>query len=754
MKKIYILGLLFIFILISCQKLEGDKIFAIKVNKVEITNKSKKELVINEELQLGVKIIPADATFKDIIWFSSDPSIITVSDKGKIKALKQGTAIITAFAKEDNKKDTYTIKVNNPTVLAKSIKISEKNVGLKIGGKVKLSTEILPSNTTDKSLVWTSSNKKVANVDKDGLVTALALGESVISVSTKNNKTATCKVNVRKDIVEVERIEIEQGLEFSTSELFVIFKAKVFPENADNKVISWSISDSSVGVILEENGTWKGRKSGTCNIIATASNGVKGICKLTFSYNKVTSITLDDISMPVNKEFNIVGKILPENASDNWVTAKVLSGPEGGLTKSGFSSQGGKNFKWIGNTPGDYVVEYTSTDKNAKSTCNVTITGEAVEKSVLINPSEITIELDEEYEFDIKYTPSSLVNQEFIWAMSDEDVAFTDGERTIIGNKVGSTSLTLRSKDGLIVSNTITINVVAKTVAVDSIHADISNLRMTIGESRSMQYVVMPENATDKAVRWENIDNNIGTISKDGTFLAKSKGFTIITAVSISDSKKQWNWMIEVVEADACMDPDGNIYDTVEINGLTWTTSNYRYLPHVNSDSDVSNDEARCYVVEYNGTDLKEAKSKDNYKTYGALYNYAAAVKFAPKGYRLPTNEEWIQAEITMGMSEDEARTKGYSGRGDIANKFKSPSTWYPKGGTNESGLSIILTGYVSRKGSSKDLNYSARLWVGTEDESLSESYAYSRVLYSYDNKIINNTQSKKNGFAVRYVKK
>lgn len=754
MRKLIMLAFMLAFTITSCHKDDEDKISAIKVTKIAITNKTINEITVNEEIQLELNITPSNATFKDILWSSSDKTIMSVSDSGKIKAIKKGEATITALAKEDNIKDTYTIKVKDPIVLAETIKISKESIGLKLGEKVKLSAEIIPISTTDKSLTWTSSNEKVASVDKDGLVTSLALGESIIKVSTNNKKFASCKLNVRKNVIEVERIEIEQGTEFSTNELFVIFKAKVFPENAENKSITWSISDSSIGVILKENGTWKGRKSGSCNIIATASNGIKSICKLTFSYNKVTSISMEDVTIPVNKEFNIIAKVLPDNASDNWVTAKVLSGPEGGLIKSNFSGQGGKNFKWLANTPGEYVVEYTSTDKNVTGTCKVTIISDVVEKSILIKPSDVTIEIDEEYEFDIKFSPVDLANQGLIWEMSDEDIAFTDGERTIIGNKVGTTSLSLKTKDGIVTSNTVLIHVIDKNIKVDSLHSEISNLRMTIGESKTMEWVVMPENATDKTVRWENIDPAIGSVDNNGEFIAKSKGFTIITAVSNSNSKKQWNWMIEVVDANACMDPDGNIYDTVEINGLTWTTSNYMYLPSINADTDVSNDEPRCYVIEYHGTDLGEAKKQDNYKTHGALYNYAAAIKYAPKGYRLPTNEEWIQAEIAMGMLEKEARIKGYSGRGDIANKFKSPDTWYPKGGTNESGLSIILTGYISRKGASHDLNYSARLWVGTEDETLPETYAYSRIFYSYDNKIINNTRNKKSGLAVRYVKK
>lgn len=88
---------------------------------------------------------------------------------------------------------------------------------------------------------------------------------------------------------------------------------------------------------------------------------------------------------------------------------------------------------------------------------------------------------------------------------------------------------------------------------------------------------------------------------------------------------------------------DGYEYKTVTIDGTTWLAENFRYLPSVdgNDVDSVSFDGPRYYVYNYNGTNINEAKATDEYKKYGALYNYNAAVKCCPDGWRLPTKEDF-----------------------------------------------------------------------------------------------------------------
>ena len=140
-------------------------------------------------------VSPADATNKSIKWTSSNESVATVSG-GVIKGVSIGTATITATS---NNGKTATVKVSvikNPDIVdATGITVSPSSLTLTAGGTDTLTATVTPSNATDKTVTWTSSNTGVATVS-NGTVTAVAEGTATITAKTSNGKTATATVTV------------------------------------------------------------------------------------------------------------------------------------------------------------------------------------------------------------------------------------------------------------------------------------------------------------------------------------------------------------------------------------------------------------------------------------------------------------------------------------------------------------------------------------------------------------------------------
>lgn len=89
-----------------------------------------------------------------------------------------------------------TQKVTAAAVAAKSVKLNKTSATIAKGKTLVLSAKISPSNTTNKSLKWKSSNTKVAKVDSKGKVTAVGTGSAKITVSTNNGKKATATITV------------------------------------------------------------------------------------------------------------------------------------------------------------------------------------------------------------------------------------------------------------------------------------------------------------------------------------------------------------------------------------------------------------------------------------------------------------------------------------------------------------------------------------------------------------------------------
>lgn len=159
-------------------------------------NKQTTIIAIGDSETLTINYTPADAnTGKAVNWSSSNTSVATVDNSGKVTGVAVGTATITATSTTDAS-ITASCAVTVQAVAVTGVSINPTSANLQIGGSTDLTYTILPANATDKSVSWSSSNTAVATVN-DGHVTALTAGTATITVTTTDgNKTATCSVTV------------------------------------------------------------------------------------------------------------------------------------------------------------------------------------------------------------------------------------------------------------------------------------------------------------------------------------------------------------------------------------------------------------------------------------------------------------------------------------------------------------------------------------------------------------------------------
>jgi Synergist-CTERM protein sorting domain-containing protein len=152
-------------------------------------------LVIGKTGTITATVLPANATVKTLTWTTSDAKVATVA-AGKVTAIAAGTATITAKA-DDSSGITATCAVTVTPVYVTGITLSQSSLAMKTGNTSALTATVTPSDATEKTVTWTSSNTAVATV-KDGLVTAVGEGTAEIT-ATAGGKSATCKVTVTKD---------------------------------------------------------------------------------------------------------------------------------------------------------------------------------------------------------------------------------------------------------------------------------------------------------------------------------------------------------------------------------------------------------------------------------------------------------------------------------------------------------------------------------------------------------------------------
>lgn len=101
---------------------------------------------------------------------------------------------------------------------------------------------------------------------------------------------------------------------------------------------------------------------------------------------------------------------------------------------------------------------------------------------------------------------------------------------------------------------------------------------------------------------------------------------------------------VESEEMPVFTDPrDGNVYRTVQIGNQCWLAENLRHLPAVCPATTTPDGSALYYVYDYQGGSLSAAKAAANYRNYGVLYNWSAALTACPARWHLPSDAEWSQ---------------------------------------------------------------------------------------------------------------
>ena len=244
----------------------------VKLNKATLSlEKGKSET-------LKATISPSNASNKGVTWTSSNSKVATVDKNGKVKAIATGTATIIVKTKDKGKTAKCTVKVKSVSVTG--VKLNKATLSLEKGKSETLKATISPSNASNKGVTWTSSNSKVATVDKNGKVKAIAPGTATITVKTKDKgKTAKCTVKVKSvSVTGVKLNKATLSLEKGKSETL---KATISPSNASNKGVTWTSSNSKVATV-DKNGKVKAISKGTATIIVkTKDKGKTAKCTVT-----------------------------------------------------------------------------------------------------------------------------------------------------------------------------------------------------------------------------------------------------------------------------------------------------------------------------------------------------------------------------------------------------------------------------------------------------------------------------------------
>lgn len=158
---------------------------------------------------------------------------------------------------------------------ATGVTLSETAATIAKGKTLTLTANVAPADASNKAVVFTSDNEKVATVTSDGVVTAIAAGSATITATTINGKSATCKITVT---IPATKVYLNQSLQLKKGATLKL-TASVLPTDSTDK-LTWKSSNPKK-VSVNANGKIKALKTGSATITVTTESGKTAKCKVT-----------------------------------------------------------------------------------------------------------------------------------------------------------------------------------------------------------------------------------------------------------------------------------------------------------------------------------------------------------------------------------------------------------------------------------------------------------------------------------------
>ncbi len=443
--------------------------------------------------------------------------------------------------------ESSNVNIVKPT----GITVNPTTVSVLEGESSKVTATVAPSDATDKSVSWSSSDTSVATV-VNGNITGVAAGTATITAKTSNNLTATVKVTVKTNpnIVKPTGITITPSSLTLTAGETGSLTATVTPSNATDKTVTWSSSAPSVAKV--SNGTITAVSAGTTTITAATSNGLKATATVTVEGKTVKYIENGVYFEKPSGWGSTINAYIYDSTTDSpvgagWPGTKMTQGSDNvyyyeytassstlkiifndGNNQVPGSQQPGFDYKNRGyyTTSGlDHIVEQ-------QTTVDVT--------SVSLNKTSASVAVGGTVTLTATVAPSNATNKTITWSSSNPSVASVNNG-VVTALSAGTTTIKATSNNGKTATATVTVtasNVTnLKNTSALATASVVVNNKATINCSASggtspYQYAVYQKKSTESSY---TLVKSLNT-TKTATFTPSTTGtYNIRTKVKDND---------------------------------------------------------------------------------------------------------------------------------------------------------------------------------------------------------------------------
>lgn len=266
--------------------------------------------------------LKTNTTSGNLKFSTSNKKIVTVSSTGKIKAVKKGSANITIYLKSNAKiKKVVKVTVGQP---ATRVKVNKSALTIKKGRSAVIKATVGPNTTSNKKVIWKSSNSKIAKVSVSGRVTAVRGGRATITAiaADGSGKKAICRVTVRASVSSISFSKTNGKMYVGrTMQLSPVIK----PAYATNKKCAWSSSNDKVAVVNSAGNVYAAA-TGTAVITAKATDGTGKKASYKITVEKPVTIVSAMMSNPRTVKLTLSSEQKLTSSSFSIKASTVMNG--------------------------------------------------------------------------------------------------------------------------------------------------------------------------------------------------------------------------------------------------------------------------------------------------------------------------------------------------------------------------------------------------------------------------------------------
>lgn len=437
----------------------------------------------------------------------------------------------------------------------------------------------------DGTVTWNARNPKAVSVDQNGIVTGLEPGRSYVdAVLMRDGKkiaTATATVNVVRRVTKVTlnveksnlmvyepddetilpllrpRTEEEEPI---TDRILVLPSGRYFsctvaitPDDVSAQDKRWKMETSDVGILKVSGTQMVAVQPGECDVVISSVQTPEVQEKfhvLVTQPVKKIQVQSETKTVPVGGSLQLDTVVTPDTASIKDVIWSSRNEKAATVDENGVVT---------GVNRGTATILATAAD-GSKVVGQITLTVIQDVTDIEITEPNVTVATKRQVQLHWNALPKNADNKRVTWTSSDESIAKVNASGVVTGVKAGDCLLTCTSQSNPYVSASIPVRVTQPVTKITVTTP--KGLSFNVGESRQLDWVVSPDDATSDEVRFNSRAPKVATVDANGIVTGLSKGAANIEVIATDGTNVKATYQVNITQPVTGIQPLGERYFT------------------------------------------------------------------------------------------------------------------------------------------------------------------------------------------------